>query len=209
MYFVNMVENQFECSIKTLRSDSGGEYVSNSFQKFLLDKGILHEKSYPTTRQQNDIAERKNRHILDTVRTIRVVPSTFGDEVVRTSVFLINHQVSKSLENQSPYFLLYNRNPSYEMLHTFGCICYVHLPPSEHTKLTEQFIECVFLGYAIGQKGFRCYDPKARRVRISQNVIFRESVFYYHKCSSLSSTVSRSVLPLFQIPHASCHTPNQ
>jgi GAG-pre-integrase domain/Integrase core domain len=50
-YFVNMVENQFECSIKTLRSNSGGEYVSNSFQKFPLDKGIIHEKSCPATPQ--------------------------------------------------------------------------------------------------------------------------------------------------------------
>jgi transposase InsO family protein len=200
-YFVAMIENQFQKTIKVLRSDSGGEYTSNEFQTFLLEKGISHERSCPETPQQNGIAERKNRHILDIVRALlleAVVPPTFWDEAVRTSVFLINRQISKRLQDQSPYFLLYNKPPSYDMLHTFGCICYVHLSSLERTKLTPQSVECVFLGYAVGQKGFRCYDPKSKKNRISRNVVFQESAFYYHKYSSLSPTVSSSILHLFQ-----------
>lgn len=104
-YYVAMSKNQFDCDIKKLRSDSGGEYMSNDFQAFF--KGILHERSCPGTPQQNGVPERKNRHILDTVRTILLesaVPPTFWDEAIRTSVFLINRQLSKNLQNESPYF---------------------------------------------------------------------------------------------------------
>eukprot|EP00268_Persea_americana_P063208 TRINITY_DN8175_c0_g1_i7.p1 TRINITY_DN8175_c0_g1~~TRINITY_DN8175_c0_g1_i7.p1 ORF type:complete len:107 (-),score=6.52 TRINITY_DN8175_c0_g1_i7:1366-1686(-) len=70
--FHYMVSTQFQKSIKILRSDSGGEYVSTEFSSFLSNKGIIHQKSCPHTPQQNGIAERKNRHILEIVRTLLV-----------------------------------------------------------------------------------------------------------------------------------------
>ena len=78
--FLAYVENQFSTSIKTLRTDSSGEYLSTKFQAFLAFKGIIHQRSYPSTPQQNGVAERKNRHILDVVRTLLLessVPSMF------------------------------------------------------------------------------------------------------------------------------------
>lgn len=138
-YFIAIIENQFKKTIKILRTHSGGEYTSNEFQTFLLEKYIFHEQSCPETLQQNEIVERKNKYIFDTMRILlleAIVPPTFWDEAVCTSIFLINHQISKRLQNQSPYFLLYNKHPNYDMLHTFDCICYVHIPSSEHTKLT-------------------------------------------------------------------------
>lgn len=102
------------------------------------------------------------------------------------------------MQNESPYFRLYKRQPNYDILHTFGGVCYVHLLPSERTKLTPQSVECVFLGYAMGQKGYRYYDPKLKKIRVSRNVLFCESVFYYHHCTTLSPNVSASVLHLFQ-----------
>jgi Reverse transcriptase (RNA-dependent DNA polymerase) len=77
-------------------------------------------------------------------------------------------------------------------------VCYVHLPSKERNKLSPLSTKCVFLGYAIGQKGFRCYDPKSRKMKISRNVIFLESIFYYQHHSNLSPTVSQSLLHLFQ-----------
>ncbi|WJX59082.1 poly(A)-specific ribonuclease [Trifolium repens] len=68
--FLTYVETQFHANIQIFRSDSGGEYMSNEFQEFLQQKGILSQRSCPNTPQQNGMAERKNRHLLDVTRTL-------------------------------------------------------------------------------------------------------------------------------------------
>ncbi|WVZ03036.1 hypothetical protein V8G54_023842, partial [Vigna mungo] len=84
----------------------------------------------------------------------------------------------------------------YSTLRIFGCACYVHLPPHERTKLTAQSVACAFLGYSPHQKGFLCYDPNLNRIRVSRNVIFLESVYFFaNHHDSFSSPIS--VLPLF------------
>ena len=80
--FYHMINIQFQTQIRVIHSDSGGEYTSFAFS-FLYEKGIIHQKSCPHTPQQNGIAERKNRHILETVRTLLIealVPPQFWCE---------------------------------------------------------------------------------------------------------------------------------
>jgi transposase InsO family protein len=173
--FLALVETQFFAKIKILQSDSGGEYMSNEFQFFLQSHGIISQRSCSFTPQQNGVAERKNRHLLDVVRTLLIescVPSHFWCEALCTAVYLINRLPSPNLNNDSPYFRLFRHAPNYSNLHIFGCICFVHLPAHERNKLTAQSVKCAFLGYAGIQKGFLCYDPHARRTRVSRNVIF-------------------------------------
>jgi len=66
------VELQIGFSIKTLRSDNGGEYVSSLFDDFYKDQGIHHEFTVPYSPQQNGIAERKNRTILNAIRCMLI-----------------------------------------------------------------------------------------------------------------------------------------
>jgi transposase InsO family protein len=90
--FLTYVETQFHASVKNFRSDSGGEYMSHEFREFLQQKGILSQRSCPNTPQQNGMAERKNRHLLDVTRTLLLqafVPSRFWVEAFSTAVFLI------------------------------------------------------------------------------------------------------------------------
>ena len=98
------VENHFSTSIKTLRTDSGGEYVSNEFQKFLQHQGIISQKSCPYTPQQNGVSERKNRHLLDIVRSLLLesfVPAKFWPEALFTAVHVINRLPSPRIENDT------------------------------------------------------------------------------------------------------------
>ncbi|RVW84364.1 Retrovirus-related Pol polyprotein from transposon RE1 [Vitis vinifera] len=82
--FLAYVDNQFSTSIKTLRTDSGGEYLSTEFQAFLASKGIIHQRSCPFTPQQNGVAERKNRHLLDVFSDLHPVSSRFQPGIVYT-----------------------------------------------------------------------------------------------------------------------------
>lgn len=118
LYFKNFIIwcTQFQKSIKILRSDSGGEYVSTEFSSFLFVKGIIHQKSCPHTPQQNGIAERKNRHIIETVRTLLVeslVPPQFWCEVAQKGYTIINRLPSSVLRRASPYECLFGHPPSY------------------------------------------------------------------------------------------------
>lgn len=95
--FLTYVETQFSAVIKVLRSDSGGEYMSIAFYEFLKQKGILSQRSCPYTPQQNGVAERKIRHLLDVTRTLLLessVPSTFWVKALSTAVNLVNRMPS-------------------------------------------------------------------------------------------------------------------
>ncbi|KAK1260381.1 hypothetical protein QJS04_geneDACA002146 [Acorus gramineus] len=180
--FATMVETQFSKRIKVFRSDCGGEYCSRAFRDFLSSQGTLPQLSTPYAHQQNGVAERKHRHILETTRSLLLsasVPVQFWGEAVLTSVYLINRTPSSITAGISPFQRLYHNPPDYSRLRVFGCTCFVLLPPLERTKLSPRSTMCVFLGYSNEIKGYRCYDPVARRLRTSCHVTFFESHPYY------------------------------
>lgn len=111
-----MICTQFKKSIKILRSDSGGEYISKEFSSYLSAEGILHKKSCPYTSKQNGVAERNNCHILETVRTSLVeslVLPQFWCEAAHTVIHIINRLPSTVLNKVSPFECLFGNPPSY------------------------------------------------------------------------------------------------
>ena len=109
---------------------------------------------------------------------------------------MINRLPSPTTNHVSPFSKLFGHSPLYSDLRTFGCVCFVHLPPHERHKLTAQSVKCVFLGYAIPHKGYVCYNPHASRIRVSRNVIFFENQYFFSSHVQLSSA-SVSLLPIF------------
>ena len=145
--------------------------MSHEFHDFLQQT----ERSCSYTPQQNGVAKCKNRHLLDVVRTLLLesfVPSKFWVEALCTAVYLINRLPSRVLNFDSPYYHLYHKHPNYLDMHTFGCVCFVHLPPHERHKLSAQSVKCACIGYSISHKDYVCYDPCSNRFRISRHVIF-------------------------------------
>jgi len=88
--FLAYIENLFHTCIKILRTNSDGEYISVAFQEYLQQKGIISQRSCPYTPQQNGIAERKNRHLLDVTRALLLqasVPSHFWVKALTRVVY--------------------------------------------------------------------------------------------------------------------------
>ena len=173
--------------------------MSYEFKNFLLEKGIVSQRSCPYTPQQNGVAERKNHHLLNVTRTLLIefsVPSKYWVEAFSTAVYLINRLPSKVLNLQSLYYRLYHQNPSYDNFHTFGCVCFVHLPPPQRNKLSVQSTKCAFMGYSTSQKGFVCYDPCSNKFRVSRNVVFFENQYFFP--THVESSSVSSLLPTFE-----------
>ncbi|KAF2347481.1 Zinc finger CCHC-type [Trinorchestia longiramus] len=178
--FKALVENHYDQKIKILRTDYGGEYVSTDFEGFLKVNGIIHQKAVPKTPEQNGVAERMNRTILEAVRAMlsdSKLPKTFWAEAVSTAVYVKNRSPNSAHKNLTPYQALNGLKPNVQHFRTFGCMAYAHVPKDEREKLDSKSKTCVLLGYGSGTKGYRLYDFNAKRVLLSRDVVFNESQF--------------------------------
>jgi transposase InsO family protein len=91
--FKALIENLSERKIKILRSDNGGEYTSKEFVNFCKDVGIKRELTTPYNPQQNGVAERKNRTIMEAVKTMihdQDLPMCLWAEAAKTTVYVQN-----------------------------------------------------------------------------------------------------------------------
>ncbi|WZZ88610.1 hypothetical protein YC2023_117189 [Brassica napus] len=182
--FQTYVTNHYHAKIKILRSDNGGEYTSNAFKQHLSQYGILHQTSCPYTPQQNGVAERKNRHLMEVARSLMFqsnVPKRFWSDAVATACYLINRTPTKILNEKAPFEVLNKYKPVLDYLKVFGCLCYVLKPGEMRNKLEARSTKAVFIGYSATQKGYKCYDPIARRVLVSRDVKFLEDRGYYEE----------------------------
>jgi transposase InsO family protein len=187
--FTLLVENLFSSKIKQLQTDNGGEYTSAHFKQFLAQHGIFHRLTCPHTSQQNGIAERKHRHIMEMGLTLLaqsgLSPKYWVDSFL-TAIFLINRLPSPILKNESPFSKLFKKCPDYTNLKAFGCLCYPLLRPYANHKLSFRSKPCIFIGYSGNQRGYRCLDPKLTKfisldMLSSMKLSFQQKVCPSHK----------------------------
>ncbi|RVX23604.1 Retrovirus-related Pol polyprotein from transposon TNT 1-94 [Vitis vinifera] len=185
-YFVTFIDDYSRCTC-----DNAREYFSAPFTSFMSHNGILHQSSCAHTPQQNGVAERKNRHLVETARTILLhsnVPFRFWGDAVLTACYLINRMPSSVLHDQILHFLLFPDQPLYFLPpRVFGCTCFVHILTPGQDKLSAKAMKCLFLGYSRLQKGYRCYSLETHRYFISADVTFFEDLPFF-------STTSESLL---------------
>jgi hypothetical protein len=103
-------------------------------------------------------------------------PNTFWGEAVTTAVYLLNRAPTKSVPDKTPYEAFYGRKPNVADLRTFGCVGHVKKAIPHLTKLEDRNTKMVFIGYETSahSKAYRMYDPVAKKVHISRDVVFEE-----------------------------------
>ncbi|KAG6470766.1 hypothetical protein ZIOFF_071844 [Zingiber officinale] len=175
--FKETVEGELCRKIKILRTDNGGEFCSNEFFSFCRNNGIKRELSCPETPQQNGVAERKIRHLVETCKCwlhAKNLSKALWAEGIKCAAYVINRVSLRSSNNKAPYELLFDAKPNVKYLRVFGSICYVHVSDSQRSKLDAKAIKCIFVGYDEQRKGWRCMDPMTNKCVVSRDVIFDE-----------------------------------
>ena len=162
--------------LKCVRADNGGEY-RGPFEQYCRSHGIRLEKTVPKTPQQNGVAERMNRTIQERIRCMlsdAKLPKYFWGEAMRTAVDLINLSPSAPLDDDVPERVWTGKDVSYKHLRVFGCRAFVHIPKDERSKLDNKARECIFLGYAHEDFGYRLWDLVSHKIIRSRDVTFLE-----------------------------------
>ncbi|KAL5746189.1 hypothetical protein ACOSP7_027335 [Xanthoceras sorbifolium] len=119
------------------------------------------------------------------------MPLKFWSKAFQTAILLINNLPTLLLKLKSPFEVLYNKKPKYHYLKSFGCAYYPYLRPYSFHKLDFHTSKCVFIGYSIYRKGYKCLHSTGR-IYISKHVIFKEFDFPFQTLFPSSSTVKHS-----------------
>jgi len=138
--FEAITTNDCGHKIEALRTDNGGEYISNEFKDYLKSRGIRHELTVPYTPEQNGVAERLNRTLVEAARSMMShsgLSNAYWAEAVATAAYLRNRSVTTATD-KTPYERWYGRKPDLSNLRVFGCIAYAHVPDVMRHKLDKK-----------------------------------------------------------------------
>ena len=164
------VENQHNLKIKIVRSDRGGEYygrhtpygqVPGPFARFLQENGIVAQYSTPGEPQQNGVAKRRNRTLMDMVRSMMsysTLPISLWMEALKTPIHILNRVPNKSVP-KTLYELWIGRKSTLNYLHVWGCLAKAKVSNPNIGKLDPKTVSCHFIGYPEKSKGYRFYYP--------------------------------------------------
>ena len=175
------VEKESTEKICKLRIDNGGEYLSQEFKAYLKSRGIKHELTVPYLPEQNGVAERMNRTLVESARAMIAhagLPNSYWAEAIATAAYIRNRMPTTAIkENVTPYEKWYGRKPIVTHLKVFGCVAYAHIPDMKRQKMDKKAEKLRFIGYSTRSKGYRLFNEMTRKVIVRWDVIFNEIDF--------------------------------
>ena len=182
--------------IKCLRTDRGGEYLSNAFSSHLGQSGVRRNLTAPYTPQQNGVAERMNRTLIELVRSMlshKNMGKEFWAEALATAVFVRNRVTSRALpSDKTPHHMWHGCSPNLAFLRVFGSRCWYKLPNALVKKLDNRSEEAIMIGYAQESKAYKLWDQTKSRIVVSRDVVFDEQFLSNKVIRSSSSSTGNS-----------------
>nr|GEV91113.1 retrovirus-related Pol polyprotein from transposon TNT 1-94 [Tanacetum cinerariifolium] len=171
-------ENQLSLKVKVIRSDNETQFKNSNLNQFCELKGIKKEFSVPRTPQQNGIAERKNRTLIEAARTMladSLLPIPFWAKTVNTACYVQNRVLVSKPHNKTPYELLHGRTPNIGFMRPFGCPVTILNTLDPLGKFKGKVDEGFMVGYSVNSKAFRVFNSRTRIVQETLHVNFLEN----------------------------------
>ena len=166
--------------LKTLRSDSGGEFRNAKMEALAKASGFSHQFTPPYSPASNGVAERLNATLGEMARAMRVaaaMPQTYWGYAVMCAVYLKNRLVSKSTDGKTPFELWAGRKADLSHVRCFGAVAFAHVPlPSG--KMADKAVRCRFVGYDPKSSGYLLIvDEREGKGKLltSRSVVFNEA----------------------------------
>nr|GFC36181.1 retrovirus-related Pol polyprotein from transposon TNT 1-94 [Tanacetum cinerariifolium] len=167
-----------DLKVKIIRCDNGGEFRNKEMNDFCSQKGIKREFNNARTPQQNGVAERRNKTLIEAARIMLVdakLPVTFWAEAVNTACYVQNRVLVNKSQNKTPYELFNGRSPAIGFLKPFGCYVMILNTLDMLGKFETKGDKGYFIGYFMYSKSFRVFNKRTRRVEENLHVEFLEN----------------------------------
>jgi hypothetical protein len=107
------------------------------------------------------------------------LPNYFWAEVVAIAVYIMNRTPTAAVHGMTLKEKFTSKKPNVSHFRVFGCIAYVHVPDEKRSKLDPKAEKCIFIGYSLEQKGYRCFNLSTQKLQLSIDVVFDEMVSWY------------------------------
>ncbi|GJT81790.1 putative ribonuclease H-like domain-containing protein [Tanacetum coccineum] len=176
--FITGIENLVDHKVKVIRCDNRTEFKNREMNYFCKIKGNLRQFSVARTPQQNRVAERRNRTLIEAARTMLAnskLPTTFWAEVVNTTFYVQNRVLVVKPHNKTPYELFHGRTPTLSFMRLFGCLVTILITIDHLGKFDGKADEGFFVGYSLNSKAFRVFNSRTRIVKKNLHIRFNES----------------------------------
>ncbi|GJU38117.1 retrotransposon protein, putative, ty1-copia subclass [Tanacetum coccineum] len=188
--------------IKAIRSDRGGEYISQEFKDYLKANGIVQQLTPPYTPQHNGVSERRNRTLLDMVRSmmnLTTLPLSFWDYALEFATRILNMVPTKKVD-KTPYEVWYGKVPNLSYLKVWGCEALMKRDMPD--KLEQRSVKCIFIGYSKETMGYYFYFPPENKIVVGRYAEF------FEKCL-ISQEISGRAVDLEEIQEEEDTTPSE
>ncbi|GJY66068.1 ribonuclease H-like domain-containing protein [Tanacetum coccineum] len=176
--FITGIEYLVDHKVKMIRYDNRIEFKSREMNQFCKMKGILRQFSVAITPQQNRVAEKSNRTLIDAARTMLAdskLPTTFWVEAVNTACYVQNRVLVVKPYNMAPYELFHGRTLTLSFMRPFGCLVTILNTIDHLGKFNGKADEGFFIGYSLNSKAFRVFNSRTRIVEENLHIRFSES----------------------------------
>nr|GEW43832.1 hypothetical protein [Tanacetum cinerariifolium] len=161
--------------------DIGGEFKNQAMNEFYTNKGIRREFSNARTPQQNRVAKRRNKTLIEAAKTMLAdakLPVTLWAEVVNTACYVKNRVLVNKSQNKTPYKLFNSRIPAIGFLRPFGCHVMILNTLDHLGKFDAKGDEGYFIGYSLSSKAFRVFNKRTKKVEENLHVDFLEKKLF-------------------------------